>query len=963
MNPPVTQAFENALKALPPKLIPIATLRLEALIKSSIGMTSFNRVGATETGQQILMSLPQVLVSSNFISRALNHSPDLFAALLDTDCVLQGRKLEDIGTRIANCFSANSSVDELMSALRDIRQRELVRIGWRDIAGFASLKEVMETLSCLADEAIRAALVVAHRESCQQHGEPIGEDSRRKLGLVVLALGKLGGRELNFSSDIDLIFAYPERGTTSGPKAISNQEFFIKVGRNVIRILDEITADGFVFRTDMRLRPNGDSGPLVLSFDAIDHYYVTHGRECERYALIKARPVAGDTKDKRYLLEILRPFVYRKYLDFGAFEALRSMKHKIERELLRKHSTGNLKLGPGGIREIEFIVQAHQLIRGGREPGLQTENLGQAMTELKALQLIDTVQADELLTAYDFLRRTEHRLQAVDDLQTHKLPNDSIRQQQLATASGFSTWTIFDRQLNKVLDLVHQYFEALFTPETETSDQNHFSDWLDIWQDNLEVSDAKIMLRQRGFSQTEQVLKLLAGLRNSRFYHGFSRVGRDRLDRLMPAALEQCSNSDDRMTALTRVISVIEAIGRRSAYLSLLSENPLALSQLITLITASRGINTWIGQHPVILDELLDPISSYSVESRKDIETQLRGKVSTANPNDLEVLMDLLREFRQGYTLRLAAADIARIISQTDVSNALSALAESILSQSLATSATSLQFEPDANGLYGIGVVAYGKLGSRELSYNSDLDLIFLFEPEVKTDRHEVALHVHYNRLLQRFIHILTTRTRAGQLYEIDMRLRPDGRSGIAINPMESFANYQLHKAHPWEHQALVRARVIIGSESLKIKFRKARQRILCLPRNEIDLRHSVTSMRDRIIEANCRSNDDEYDLKMDRGGLLDIEFLLQYLILRWANQYPHLASGPESKTIIRALVDVRILKSPDGNRLSEILDSYLMAENLLKLQEKPPLIPYTEFSDERQWIRTLWNRFFEHNC
>jgi glutamate-ammonia-ligase adenylyltransferase len=960
MNPLTAREFEAALNMLPPKLVSVARQRFETLIESPNLTAPLNRAGATAMGQKVLLSLPQVLASSGFISHALHHTPNLIANLLDTDCVLQPRNLKDIETRVTNRCSTTDTVDELMSALRDIRRRELVRIGWRDIAGFAPLKEVVETLSCLADAAIRTALVMAHRECSRQHGEPIGANSGKNMGLVVLGLGKLGGRELNFSSDVDLLFAYPESGMTSGPKAISNQEFFIKVGRHLIRILDEITADGFVFRTDMRLRPNGDSGPLALSFDAIGHYYLTHGREWERYALIKARPVAGDIEDGCDLLETLKPFVYRKYLDFGAFEALRSMKHRIERELLRKNSTGDLKRGRGGIREIEFIVQAHQLIRGGREPRLQTASLGRALTELELLRLIDAVQADDLRTAYDFLRRTEHRLQASEDLQTHQLPNDSFRQQQLATASGFPNWTTFSRQLDGVLNLVHQSFEELFTPEPGTSDDDDFLNWLDIWHDSIEIANAKTTLRQQGFSQPDRVLELLEGLRNSRFYHAFSRVGRDRLDRLMPAALAQCSNSNDPMTALTRLISVIEAIGRRSAYLSLLSENPLALSQLIRLITASRGINSWISQHPVILDELLDPISSYKVESKEEIQIELTRKVSTANSDDLEAVMDLLREFRQGYTLRLAAADIARIISQTDVSGVLSDLAESILAQSLAASTTSQKFETGTDSPHEIGVVAYGKLGSRELGYNSDLDLIFLFKPAIDLD--EAALYRHYSRLLQRLIHILTTRTRAGQLYAIDMRLRPDGRSGIAINSIESFTSYQLHKAHPWEHQALVRARMIIGSEPLKKNFRKVRDQILRLPRDETELRQSVVEMRERVIKANCRSTDAEYDLKMDRGGLLDIEFLLQYLVLRWANQYYQLATEPESKTIIQTLVEVRILESSDGARLAKILEDYLKAENALKLQEKPALIPYSEFSDERKWVCSLWKRFLERD-
>jgi len=957
-NDPTMKFFEMAINSLPDELITITKERLEIFFESPDLAATLIQASSKESQQQALLSLPVVLSTSEFISRALHQMPDLFFSLVSSDSVLKPRDQKDIRHEASKFYGSDKSVDQLMSELRDFRRREVVRVGWRDIAGLAPLEEVIKTLSCLADESIRIAVMKAHRETSQQYGEPIGTDSGKILELVVLALGKLGGKELNFSSDIDLIFTYPESGKTNGPTPISNHEFFIKVGQLLIRILEEITSDGFVFRTDMRLRPNGGSGPLALSFDAINHYYVTHGREWERFALIKARAITGDTEERKNILRILKPFVYRKYLDYGAFDALRAMKSSIERELRRKNSTGDIKRGPGGIREIEFIVQAHQLIRGGRELRLQTESLSRALNELENLHLIHETQATKLRIAYDFLRRTEHRLQAAEDLQTHQLPKYSLQRQQLAIASGFPSWIDFKLRIDAVLHSVHSSFLELFSPENGTSENDDFSEWLDIWQNTLQIDDLKNALIRKGFDEPDGVLSLMEGLRNSHFYHAFSRIGRDRLDSLMPAALAQCSNSQSPMTALTRLISVIESIGRRSAYLSLLSENPVALSQLIKLITASQSISSWISQHPVILDELLDPINNYRVQSNKAIKNEIWRKLNHHTPSDLEAIMDQLREYRQGYTLRLAAADIANIISQTDVSAALSSLAEALLAQSLESAATSLQLKPNDLNLDEIGIVAYGKLGSRELGYNSDLDLIFIFRPEI--DLAEPDLYRRYNRLLQRLMHILTTRTRAGQLYAIDMRLRPDGRSGITINPMEHFVTYQLTKAQPWEHQALVRARVVIGSESFTTAFNNARKDVLCLPRNGSLLRQSVVSMRKKIIQANCRSNGTEYDLKFDHGGLLDVEFLLQYLILRWANQYPELATGTETETLIQALVDTKILEPRDGKLLGEVLENYLRAENNLKLQEKSALIPLEKFSHEKKWINKLWQLFLE---
>ena len=512
MSPTTASAIEllgAAIADLPIELVPIAKDRLKELVKSSNLADALDRANSKDPGAQLLLSLPKVLATSEFISHELYKTPDLLLELLDADSVLLPRDPKEISNQVSKNYTPEKPIEQLMVELRQTRRHEAARIGWRDIAGFASLNEVVETLSLLADECIRVALMRAHHEVSLNHGVPIGADSHRTIQLVVLGLGKLGGRELNFSSDVDLIFAYPEPGETNGARPITNQEFFIKVGQLLIRILDEITSDGLVFRTDMRLRPNGVSGPLVLSFDAMNHYYTTHGREWERFALVKARAVAGNIEDGQKLLRILKPFVYRKYLDFGAFEGLRAMKHRIERELLRKSSIGDIKRGPGGIREIEFIVQTHQLIRGGREFTLQTANLGRALRELETLGFIGATLADELRIGYDFLRRTEHRLQAAEDLQTHELPTDRLRQQQLATASGFSNWIAFKRELDSILQIVHQRFEELFARDNSTPTSEQLSEWLDIWQNTLAIRDTKLALAREGFSEPDRVIDLL----------------------------------------------------------------------------------------------------------------------------------------------------------------------------------------------------------------------------------------------------------------------------------------------------------------------------------------------------------------------------------------------------------------------------------------------------------------------
>ena len=944
----------TAAATLPESLRPLTEHHLFQLAERN--PAAFAPTANKGRDQKPLKILAQVVASSDFITRALAALPELLVEIQAAGGVPQARETGEISLTVDRASRPGPDRETLARELRTIRQKEVARVGWRDLIGAAPLEEVVETLSELADSTIGAALQYAHREVAAHHGEPVGGDSGVPIRLTVLGLGKLGGRELNLSSDVDLVFVYPEPGETNGQRRISNQAFFTRVGQMLIGLLEEPMPEGIVFRTDMRLRPNGSSGPLTLSFDAMDHYYLTHGREWERYALIKARPVAGDLEGGKRLLDQLRPFVYRKYLDFGAIEAIRSMKELIERQLRRKNIGDNIKLGRGGIREIEFIVQSHQLIYGGRNRSLQTPSFWCALGELESLGILDSARCKVLHDTYDYLRRLEHRLQVLDDQQTHTMPNDPLALERIALALGLESKDMLSEQLHRVMDKVHGQFLDVFRQEGASVGTGPDVSLVDLWQNTLPVDDASEKLTELGFLEVERILKLLDDVRESRFYCAFSREGQERMDRLMPLALRACGASANPDISLARFISVVEAIGRRSAYLSLLAENSLALQQLIRLITASSWIGNWIGQHPVILDELLDPITGFQTQERAEITAELGGKLAEIDRTDLEAVMDLLREYRWGYSLRVGAADIAGLLDVNTISGALSALAEAVLEHGLALARNSLTLAPPKDSRWRFGVVAYGKLGSQELGYNSDLDIIFVYDEPPDTNATLAAEWRHYYaRLVQRLVHILTTRTRVGNLYEIDLRLRPSGRSGTVVTALHAFEHYLHRTARTWEHQALVRARMISGNDHLIQRFEDIRARTLQQPRDPEELARAVIDMRRRTISTNCRSTAELFDLKLDKGGLVDIEFLIQFWVLRWAESHPVLIEPRDNRSIAKLLIELGCLNHDTGKRLLQILDHYLATENRLKLQEKAPLISQADLLGERNWIKALW--------
>jgi glutamate-ammonia-ligase adenylyltransferase len=895
------------------------------------------------------VSLDKALAGSDFIARSL-ASAATWKALAPG--IGNARAVGEI-TETINQIAA--STDNLSPALRRIRNQEIARIGWRDLAGMAPLSEVITALSELADASIEAALSQAHHETVERFGEPIGETSGKPVRMTVFGLGKLGGRELNMSSDVDLIFAFQESGVTDGPKSISNHEFFIKVGQRLIDLLQRPTAEGIAFRVDMRLRPNGESGPLALSFDAIDHYYLTHGRDWERYALIKARPVAGDREAGDILLSGIRPFVYRKYLDFGAIDAIRSMKSLIEQELAKKSLAHNVKLGRGGIREIEFIVQSHQLIFGGRNHRLQTQSLYDALEELARSEVLPATTCAELREHYEFLRTVEHRLQILDDRQTHTLPSDELALARVAYASGFQHPDALLNRLTIVTDAVHRQFESVFRYE-ESEPQQTPDIFQTLWRSAMANECDTESCRGTAFGDPEKIVDLLASIPRSRFYQSFSREGRERLDRLMPVVLARCADSEDPDTALARVTFVIQSIGRRSAYLAMLYENQLALSQLVKLVCASSEVSQWIAQHPVILDELLDPIAGFEALDDKSITQELGRKLDDLS-DDLEAAMERLREFRQAFTLRVAAADLAGLIDTQGVATALSALARAVLIQSVRLAERTLNAidKPDEAML---GIIAYGKLGSGELGYHSDLDIVFVFEePDGESGERASARRHYFGRLVQRLTHILTTKTPAGDAYMIDTRLRPSGNSGTVVTPLRAYAEYLEHDAWTWEHQALVRARLVVGSPSMQVTFDRIRNHLLCQARDIDTLKADVLSMRRRMWEHQNkeRKADDEFHLKHDPGGLIDIEFLCQYWVLAHAAHHPSLTALTSNRDIIAELNALGLLSRPHAQALAQALETYLAHENAIKLRRGESRVHAERFKAERESVRSIW--------
>ncbi len=903
--------------------------------------------------------LATVLACSPFAADLSRRKPAMLLDLL-TDGSLQQSLAEDAFCQQLRAALAIPDV-ELGPALRRFRQRHMLRIVWRDFCRLADTLETVRDTSLLAEACIDIALTHTQVALEQRFGRPIGRISGQPQRLIVLAMGKLGARELNVSSDIDLIFAFPEAGYTDGEKRqISNEEFFTKVGQGLITALDQLTPEGFVFRVDMRLRPYGESGALVHNFNALEEYYQDQGRDWERYALIKARPVSGEPRVAEQLMQSLQPFIYRRYVDFGVIESLRGMKHMISAEVRRRGLQDNVKLGHGGIREVEFIAQCFQLIRGGRDLGLQQRELLAVLEECVVLGCLPRDVVDELRAAYLFLRDSEHAIQGYQDKQTQELPVDAIPQQAMAQVMGFDSWSAYREVLDGHRQRVSHHFSELIAPPEEEQSAEETLDNSGLWGDDMDAE----ALSELGYADAEQSLRLLQDLRGSTRVVSLQAEGRERLDQFMPLLLRACSEVEQPDLSLQRVLPLVISVVRRSAYLVLLMENPPALAELVSLCWASPWIAEQMSRHPALLDEFLDRASLYTAPDKQVLQRELAQEVARLATDDLEAQMDALRYFKASQVLRVAASEIAGRLPLMKVSDNLTWIAEVILEQVLAVAWADLSRkygEPrrDGDG-YGFAVFGYGKLGGIELGYASDLDLVFVHDGARGSTDGERSLDntVFYMRLGQRMIHILETRMALGQLYEVDMRLRPDGDSGSLVPSVEGFANYQQGNAWTWEHQGLVRARFAAGDADVAAKVEQIRQRVLCSDRDKAELVSEVVKMRRRMREHLLPSETpDRFHLKQGTGGMVDIEFMVQYAVLAWASQTPELARWSDNVRILEVLGKEGLFSESDAAALTRAYLDYRSAAHQLALQQQPGEVEGSQFVRERALVKAQWER------
>ncbi|WP_348970500.1 bifunctional [glutamate--ammonia ligase]-adenylyl-L-tyrosine phosphorylase/[glutamate--ammonia-ligase] adenylyltransferase [Pseudomonas atacamensis] len=968
------------LAELPAILLPLVS-RSEQSFRTSVAALEDDH-GLSNWSPERWAQFARVSAASEFVIEQSIRDPLMLLSLVASGELDRAFAPGELCAQIAAAVNSAQSEDELGRALRRQRARHQVRIIWRDLTRQADLVQTCRDLSDMADATIDQAYQWLYSRHCEQFGTPTGRRSGEPQQMVILGMGKLGAVELNLSSDIDLIFAYPEGGETVGVKrSLDNQEFFIRLGQRLIKALDPMTVDGFVFRVDMRLRPYGSSGALVLSFNALEQYYQDQGRDWERYAMIKARVVAGDQVAGAQLLDMLRPFVYRRYLDFSAIEALRTMKQLIQQEVRRKGMADNIKLGSGGIREVEFIAQAFQLIHGGRDLSLQQRPLLKVLSTLEGQGYLPPAVVSELREGYEFLRYTEHAIQAIADRQTQMLPDSAQDQARIAFMLGFADWSAFHEQLMYWRGRVAWHFaQVIADPDEEEGSESEVvvgGEWLPLWEEEQDEEAACRQLQEGGFVDAGKALKALAGLRGSPQLRAMQRLGRERLDAFIPRLLAQAVEHDNPDLVLERVLPLVEAVARRSAYLVLLTENPGALRRLLTLCAASPWIAEQITRFPLLLDELLNEGRLFKPPLAPELAAELRERLTRIPEDDLEQQMEALRHFKLAHRLRVAASEIAGSLPLMKVSDYLTWLAEAILEQVLALAwrqtvakyGTPLRTDGTLCDP-GFIIVGYGKVGGIELGHGSDLDLVFIHDgdPQAETDGPKsIDGAQFFTRLGQRIIHLLTAQTNSGQLYEVDMRLRPSGASGLLVSSLGAFARYQENEAWTWEHQALVRARVLVGSQDVGHAFEKVRAQVLGKPRDLAKLQQEVSEMRAKMRDnlgtrstaagtaANAFDAGVPFDLKQDAGGIVDIEFMVQYAALAWSHSHPPLLRWTDNIRILEELEHERLMPAEDASLLREAYKAYRSAAHRQALQKDAGVIPGDQFADERRQVLRIW--------
>lgn len=918
-------------------------------------LTLENLLSQTHLNTSFSAAVAHLCDCSLWAQRLLTKDANLLDDLLHNHAKVYSTAEMQQFLRAANISDENT----LKKALRQLRQRVILRIMFRDLNGLAglgadSLDEVVQTTSNLAEVALNTATNYLQEWLQALYGKPLSTKSVPQ-NLIVIGMGKLGGRELNVSSDIDLIFAYESEGATAqsqNTQSISNQDFFTKLAKKLISAIDEVTEDGFVFRVDMRLRPFGSEGVLVSSLDALEDYYQNNGREWERYAWIKGRVVVGFEAN---IHALLRPFIFRKYLDYNALTSMRNLKLQIHRDVTQKSQQDNIKLGRGGIREIEFIAQVFQLIRGGQDASLQIKPTLAALNILKNKGLLQEKAVDELIAAYVFLRHCEHRLMYVDDQQTQDLPKTDEAKARIARAMNYKDWEAFLNVLNAHRKIVALHFDATFSEKSPTQNQLEISTETAVWQGVIEKAAALKALFSAGYVDSEQTFSRLQMLRASNRYQQLPELSRQRFDVLMPHAIAQSATMPNPDITLLRVTDVFESICRRASYLALLAEHTHAMRLLVKLCSSSPWLANYLAQHPILLDELLDTRTLYAAPDFVAMQADLTKRLADFT-GDIERQMDLMRHFKHANVFRLAAQDINGELALETLSDYLSALADLIVSVALTT------IWPNVKGAQlaapKFAVIGYGKLGSKELAYASDLDIIFLYDDSA------LAAGEVYARFAQRINNWFNSLTSAGLLYETDLQLRPDGNSGLLVSSIAAFREYQLNKAWVWEHQALTRARFVAGDGGIGAAFDAIRTEVLMQARDVQNLKAEVMQMREKMHHSQKTGTQafvaNRFDIKHSAGGIIDVEFLVQYCVLAHAKQHPQLTENIGNIALLRLLASLNIIEHDLADKVVLAYRDYRRLQHALKLQGALDMrVDPSLVNEHVNAVKVLWSQVF----
>ena len=874
----------------------------------------------------------------------------------------------------------NVGLDE---SLRKLRQAILCSLVVRDATDRADYHEVVQTMTEFAQVAIQALVREHALRLAQRYGVPMNEN-KQPQDFIVFGMGKLGGRELNVSSDIDLIFVYDESGMTQPTgafsqvrKQVENFEFFQKLSKKVIQSLSEITQDGFVFRVDMRLRPNGDSGPIVVSSDMLEEYLYTQGREWERFAWLKARVVSQAVfsepeqfaRQVKNIEQIVKPFVFRKYVDFNAIGALSDLHRLIRQEAIRREAGRdcgiNVKLGRGGIREIEFLTQTFQIIRAGREVALQGKQTLQTLQQLGQMGLLAQPTVEHLTRDYIFLRNLEHALQYVDDQQTHLLPASDSEQEKVAALLGMSAQDML-QELEQTRAFVSRIFDGVFQAGQDTDSQD--DQWPEGWSFGQEQAFADLteLLKQKGYQQTEQIAHRIIDLMSNKYLLVQNPSSRRNLAQLVRYVCDEAVKASqesvgiDQDETLLRVFNLLDVIVGRSTYVALLVQYRQVADKVIRFLAQSAWAAGYVVRHPIVLDELVDGRSiafdNFMPVDWSAWQDNLWQELN-AHESDQEAQMNIVRDAHHGALFQLLVADLQGRFTVERLSDQLSALADAMLEIVITLAWQSMGTRHRTEPKFA--VIAYGKLGGKELGYASDLDLIYLFD-----DSDEAATK-NYTRLVRRMMSWLTVQTSSGILFDVDLRLRPNGENGLLVSSLEMFRRYQRNEdgigAWPWEHQALTRARFCAGDREIGRAFEKERSEILQLKRDKNEVFSSVLQMREKMLDGHPNGTD-RFNIKHDRGGMVDVEFVVQAMVLAHSHEHPELVNNFGNILLLQMMASAGLIAKATAQRAADAYRHYRALQRQARLQKAhgAVLVPFEHIAQDQEAVSALWREVFQ---